>query len=54
MVLQSRHETAGIEIQKGLRLVVGVYFDVLIRDLFLFQGDPDALDEGTEPAGVEF
>jgi hypothetical protein len=54
LVLQSGHQAAGIEIQKGLRLVVRVYLDVLIGNAFFFQCDPDALDEGAEPAGVEF
>jgi len=53
LVLQSGHETAGVEIQEGLRLMVRVYLDVLIGNVFLFQCDPDALDEGAEPAGVE-
>jgi hypothetical protein len=54
LVLQSGHETARVEIQKGLRLVVRVYLDILIGNAFFFQGDPDTLDEGAEPAGVEF
>lgn len=33
--------------------MVGVYFDVLVGDGLFFEGDPDALDEGAEPAGVE-
>jgi len=33
--------------------VVRVDFDVLVLDAFLFEGDPDALNEGAEPTGVE-
>ena len=28
-------------------------FDVLVWDLLLLERDPDTLDEGTEPAGVQ-
>lgn len=34
--------------------MVWIYFDVLVWDAFLFERDPDALDEGAEPARVEF
>jgi hypothetical protein len=34
--------------------MVGVHFDVLVRDAFLFERDPDPLHEGAEPAGVQF
>ena len=34
--------------------MVGVYFDVLVGDLFLFQDCPGALDERAEPAREEF
>lgn len=33
--------------------MVGVYFDVLVGDALFFEEQPDALDEGAEPAGVE-
>lgn len=34
-------------------LVVWVHFNVLVLNTLLFERDPDALDEGTEPARVE-
>ena len=54
LVLQRRYETARVQIQERLRFVVWVHFDVLVWDAFLFERDPDALDEGAEPARVEF
>ena len=54
MILERRDEAAGIQVEEGLRLVVGVDFDVLVLNTFFFEGDPNALDEGAEPAGVEF
>jgi hypothetical protein len=54
VVLQCRHETARVEGEQGLRLVVRVDFDVLVWKGLFFEGDPDALNEGAEPAGVEF
>ena len=33
--------------------MVGVHFDVLVGEGLFFEGDPDALHEGAEPAGVE-
>jgi hypothetical protein len=50
---KSGDEPSRVEIQQGLRLVVGVDFNVLVLDAFFFEGDPDALDEGTKPATVE-
>lgn len=44
---QSGYETARVDIEEGLGLLVGIDFDVLVRDLLVFEGDPDALDEGT-------
>jgi hypothetical protein len=44
-VAESWHETAGVNVEKGLGLLVGIDFDVLVRDLFVFERDPDALDE---------
>lgn len=35
-------------------LVVWVHFDVLVWDAFLFERDPHALNEGAEPARVQF
>ena len=34
--------------------MVWVHFNVLVGYAFFFESDPDALDEGAEPAGVEF
>lgn len=33
--------------------MVGIDFDVLVLDALFFERDPEALDEGAEPAGVE-
>ena len=46
VVLQGGDEAAGIEREERLGLVVRVYFDVLVGDLFLFEDGPGALDEG--------
>lgn len=37
-------EALWIQSEKGGGFVVWVYFDVLVRDLFLFKSDPCALD----------
>lgn len=42
------HEAAGVDIEQGLRFAVGVDFNVLIGKAFVFEGDPDALDEGAD------
>ena len=34
--------------------MVRVHFNVLVVDVLFFESDPYALDEGAEPAGVEF
>lgn len=34
--------------------MVGVYFGVLVGDFLFFEDEPNALDKGAEPAGVEF
>ena len=36
-----------------LLFLVGVYLDPLVRDGLVVQDEPDALDEGAEPAAVE-
>lgn len=41
---EGRDEATGVEGEEGLWLVVRVHFDVLVGDLFLFEGEPDALD----------
>ena len=46
VVLEGGDEAAGVEGEEGLGFVVGVYFDVLVGDLFLFEDGPGALDEG--------
>lgn len=53
LILKSRHQAARVQVQQGLRLVVGVHFDVLVWDAFLFERDPYSLYEGTEPAGIQ-
>ena len=40
------HETARVDVEEGLRFLVGVDFDVLVGDLLVLEGYPDALDEG--------
>lgn len=50
VVLQGGDEAARVESEEGLGLVVGVDFDVLVGDFFLFEDGPGALDEGA--AGV--
>jgi len=45
-VAEGGDETAGVHVEKGLGLFVGVDFDVLVGDLLVLEGDPDALDEG--------
>ena len=43
---QRRDKTAWVDVEEGLRFLVGVDFDVLVGDLLVFEGYPDALDEG--------
>ena len=45
-VFQGGDEAAGVEGEERLGLVVGVYFDVLVGDFFLFEDGPGALDKG--------
>lgn len=40
-------EAARVDFEEGLRFLVRVDFDVLVGDVLEFEGDPDALDEGT-------
>lgn len=37
-------KSAWIQSEEGIGLVVRVYFDVLVRDLFFLQSEPDSLD----------
>lgn len=46
VVLESGDQTSGVQREEGSGFVVGVDFDVLVRDLFLFEEGPDSLDEG--------
>ena len=46
VVLQGGDEAAGVQGQEGGGLVVGVYLDVLVGDLFFLEDGPGALDEG--------
>ena len=34
--------------------MIRIDFDVLVLNLLFFECNPDALDEGTEPAAVKF
>lgn len=40
-----RDEAARVDVEQGLRLFVGVDFDVLVGYVFVLERDPDALDE---------
>ena len=40
-------ETAGIDVQERLRLLVWVDLDVLVRNFLVFKRYPDALNKGT-------
>lgn len=42
----SRYEAAWVHVEKGLWFAVRVNFDVLVGEALVFEGDPDALDEG--------
>jgi hypothetical protein len=50
LVLESRNQTARVEIEQRLGFVVRIHFDVLVLNTFLFQRDPNPLHEGTKPA----
>jgi hypothetical protein len=39
-------KTAWVDFEERLRFLVRVYFDVLVGDVLVLEGDPDALDEG--------
>jgi hypothetical protein len=41
------YQATWVECEEGSGLVVRIYFDVLIGDLFLFESDPDPLDCST-------
>jgi hypothetical protein len=45
-VADGGNEAAGVDVEEGLRLFVGVDLDVLVGDLLVFEGYPYALDEG--------
>ena len=51
---QSRYESSRIDVEKELWFSVHVDFDVLVIQTFVFEGDPDAVDEGAEAASVQF
>jgi hypothetical protein len=50
-VAECGDQAAWVDVEKGLRFLVRVDFDVLVRDVFVFEGDPDALDEGAGRTG---
>ena len=43
---ESGDETARVDVEEGLRFLVRIDFDVLVGDLLVLEGYPDALDEG--------
>lgn len=43
---QGGDKAARVDGEEGLGFLVGVDFDVLVGDALVFEGDPDALDEG--------
>lgn len=45
-VADGGNEAAWVDVKQGLRLLVGVYFDVLVWNGFVFQGYPNTLDKG--------
>ena len=45
VVLKGRDETARVEVEEGLGLVVRVDLDILVRYLLLFEDGPSPLDE---------
>jgi hypothetical protein len=45
-VAQRGDEAARVDGEEGGGFAVGIYFDVLVGEEFVFEGDPDALDEG--------
>lgn len=47
-VAECGDQATWIDVEEGLWLLVGVYFDVLVGNLLVLEGDPDALDEGAE------
>lgn len=53
LVLKRGNETARVEVQQRLGLVIRVDFNVLVLDTFLLEGDPYALHKRAEPARVE-
>ena len=52
LVLECWYQTAGVEVDERFWLVVGVDFDVLVRDFLLFQDGPGSLHEGAARAAV--
>ena len=45
-VAQGRDEAPRVDVEEQLGLAVDVDFDVLVAELFEFEGDPDSVDEG--------
>tara|TARA_R110002003_G_scaffold198_23_gene15584 strand:+ start:24649 stop:24813 length:165 start_codon:yes stop_codon:yes gene_type:complete len=45
-VAQGGNKAVGVDVEEGLGFLVWVDFDVLVGDLLVFKGDPDALDKG--------
>jgi len=45
-VAEGGDKTARVDVEEGLGFLVRVDFDVLVGDLLVFEGYPDALDEG--------
>jgi hypothetical protein len=45
-VAQGGDEAARVDGEEGRGFAVGVDFDVLVGEELVFEGDPDALDEG--------
>ena len=52
-VAESGHEAARVDVEEEFGLAVDVDFDVLVVEAFVFEGDPDAVDEGAEAGAVE-
>jgi hypothetical protein len=47
-VAECRDKAPRVDVEEALRLFVRINFDVLVGYMFVFEGDPDTLDEGAE------
>jgi len=45
-VAEGGNEAPWVDVQEQLWFAVDVYFDVFVGEALVFEGDPDAVDEG--------